>query len=258
MNDSWWGEKKLPVTVRLCVGGEGCVNFTPSQLLTDLNKPSHVCVCVPSSLWTTTGRVCTCLIGRWPPEFWPDASEPRCLDSDRTPSPTNDKHKHYSENMKPCCKHETRLMKPEKVLSWRHSPQCSSARPPGILYTPGWVCRTQWPQQEDSPSLLPPGLRTRRTTQLHFTFTSLNVCVYILQQLWPLHLLLYLVFGCFLVRLNFFDSEYNRETLQITWRRVTELFGPTRSFSCCIDGDQAHFSSLHFSDFGLVSVVWWF
>lgn len=92
--------KKFPATVKLWVGGEGRVNFTPSQLLTDLNKPSHVCVCVPSSLWTTTGRVCTCLIGRWPPEFWPAASEPRCLDSDRTPSPTSDKHKHYSENMK--------------------------------------------------------------------------------------------------------------------------------------------------------------
>lgn len=77
-------------------------------------------------------------------------------------------------------KHETGLMKAEMVLSWRHSPQCSSARPPGILYTPGWVCRTQWPQQEDSPSLRPPGLRTRRTAQLHFTFTSLNVCLYIL------------------------------------------------------------------------------
>ena len=179
MNDSWCGEKSFPSRWNW-VGGEGRVNFTPSQLLTDLNKPSRVCVCVPSSLWTTTGRVCTCLIGRWPPEFWPDASEPRCLDSDRTPSPTNDKHKHYSENMKSWRKHETRLMKTEMVLRRRHSPQCSSARPPGILYTPGWVCRTQSPQQEDSPSLRPPGLRTRRTTQLHFTFTSLNVCVYVL------------------------------------------------------------------------------
>lgn len=161
-----------------------------------------------------TGRVCTCPIDRWPPEFWLDASGPRCLDSDRTPSPTNTNIRNL-----PTLHTQIHVWKRMSPGVW-----CSDTHHSvGLLRLQVFFIHlvefVKDGRHNRKTALLPPLQNWEQHMKFSLCLCVLLYCCYIT-----------LIFHCVLIQAVFRSDFCHFLTLQITWRRVSKHLGHTTSF----------------------------